>query len=146
MARFTNSDRADAAKEAVTRILNDAKKEVDALFALQDGLADMSDVSRIYARYGFVNESGWEQTRPLQCRKDELLWELPEGMRADEAEGLLAAFGAVSVNIEDPFDDELLRQVPHPAALILSETEDDPEDLDDLELVGIALYEKKILH
>lgn len=144
-ARFKDSFTAACARKAISDSLAAAEKEVSDLFKKKDGVADSSDIYAIYARYGFQNDCGWRQQTPLIQEEVMIFWEIPDGMLVEEAEQLLSAFGAFSVRREDVFDNELLRRVPHPAALFLSEIED-VRDFDEDDLFFGESCEKKILH
>ena len=144
-ARFKNNSAADRAHQAVNDTLATAQKEVAALFAQQGGVADASDVAAIYVKYGFRNDCGWQQDTPIWVEEATLYWEIPDGMHLDEAEQLLLAFGAISIKQESAFEDDLMRIVPHPAALFLSELEDMP-DFDDDEPSCFESCDKKTIH
>jgi hypothetical protein len=145
MAQFSDELLAETVCDAVNAALSDAAREVDALFAAQNGVADIGDVSQIYLRHGFHNDSGWQQYRPLSLDNDCIIWEIPEGMNVQEAEQLLSAFGAISLMVEDETEDDLIRQVPHPAALFLSEFDDSLDSEEDEHSPGHT-EEKKTLH
>jgi hypothetical protein len=144
-ARFKDVFTATCARKTISDSLTAAEKEVSDLFEKKGGIADSSDIYIIYSRYGFRNDCGWRQETPLSQEDSIIYWEIPDGMMVDEAEQLLLAFGALSVHREDIFDDELLRRVPHPAALFLSEIED-IRDFDEDDLCFSESCEKKILH
>ena len=145
VAQFPDDLLAETVCDAVNDALTDAAREVDALFERQNGIADIGDVAQIYLRHGFRNDSGWQQYRPLIADNDVLIWEIPEGMNVQEAEQLLSAFGAVSLMVENEAEDDLLSQVPHPAALFLSEF-DESFDNDDDDAPSSLIEEKKTLH
>lgn len=145
VAQFPDDVLAETVCEAINEALSNAAREVDALFERQNGVANIAEVSEIYLRYGFHNDSGWQQYRPLTAENDFLFWEVPEGMKLEEAEQLIAAFGAVSLMVENDADDALLREVPHPAALFLSEI-DDAFDTDDDDPIILHSEKKKTFH
>jgi hypothetical protein len=144
-ARFKNNPAAEFVKKAVTDTLSSAEKEVTALFERGGGVADSHEVSAVYKRYGFYNDCGWQQSRPIFVEGSTLFWEIPDGMLMEEAEQLLVALGALSVRREDYLDEDLLKNVPHPAALFLSELEE-LQDFDDDDIVGMEGCDKKTIH
>ena len=144
-AQYQGVAQAQTVRDAINEALYNAAREVDKLFTKQNGKADIADVSKIYDRYGFRNDSGWQQIVPLEAVDKIVTWDIPEGMLIHEAEQLLTVLGAETITIEGEKDDELLRQVPHPAALFLSEL-DETIELDEEELLGVLTEEKKILH
>jgi hypothetical protein len=145
VAQFRDETQAETVCEAINDAVFSAAREVDTLFEAQGGVANIADVARIYQRYGFRNESGWQQYSPVLTDGQMVVWEIPEGMDIHEAEQLIAAFGAISLSIENDGDDELLRQVPHPAALFLSEL-DETYELEEEEHHTAHVEEKKTLH
>lgn len=146
VARFIDAEHADIARQEVNAVLRDAQGEIDDMFHRQEGIAQVCDVNTIYARYGFRNESGWQQTRTIRTTDDELIWELPDGMFVEDAQGLLAAYGALTITVDSTADDNLIQSVPHPAALYLSESDEDFEEIEDDDLTSFIALEKKILH
>ena len=144
-ARFKDNKVAEFVQKAVSDTLSSAEKDVTALFERGGGIAESHEVSAIYRRYGFHNDCGWQQTMPIFVEGSYLFWELPEGMPAEEAEQLLVALGALSVRREDDFEEDLLKNVPHPAALFLSELED-LQDFDDDESTFVEGCDKKTIH
>lgn len=144
-AQYQDITQAQTVRDAINEALYNAAREVDKLFSKQNGTAEIADVSRIYDRYGFRNDSGWQQLVPLETDEKVVTWDIPEGMLIHEAEQLLTVLGAETITLESEKDDELLRQVPHPAALFLSEL-DDAIELDEEEILGVLVEEKKILH
>lgn len=148
VARFVDENQATAAKDAVSKTLDHAEKEVQVLLERQNGIADSLDVSRIYARHGFANDSGWCQERPLSTAADELVWEIPEGMDVQEAKNLLVSFGALSVSVGvGRHGDDLLGAIPHPASLVLSDLDNDFDEIEEDDIFfSYAQSEKKILH
>jgi hypothetical protein len=145
IADFQDVSQAETVRDAVNEALYNAAREVDKLYKNQNGVADISDITGIYNRYGFRNDSGWQQLRPLKSDQQTVIWDVPEGMLVHEAEQLLTVLGAVSLSIESDEDDDLLRQAPHPAALFLSEL-DDIVDIDEDDFFAVYAEEKKILH
>jgi hypothetical protein len=146
-ARFNSVSTAENARKAISDALNAAEKEASLLFERQGGMAESRDIAAIYAGFGFKNDCGWQQARPLFLKDATLLWEIPEGMSEEEAEQWLSAYGALSIDREVPVeDDDLMYLVPHPAALFLAEIDEtqDFED-DDQALRGEGL-EKKTIH
>ena len=145
IARFKNNAEAENALKAVNDTLSAADKEVAAVFERQNGIAYASDVASVYVRHGFRNDCGWQQTTPIFVEESTLRWEIPDGMHLEDAEQLLQALGAISVREEETFDDDLLRRVPHPAALFLSEIED-MQDFDEDDVPCLEGFDKKTLH
>ena len=144
-ARFQTGASAEAAVDTVSSLLQSAQKETDALFASQNGIAESCQVAEIFARYGFHNDCGWRQETPLYVNDEAVQWRLPDGMNTSEAEQLLTSLGAVTIYQEESFEDEMLRSVPHPSALFLSEIEELPDFEEDDAQWGDSC-EKKILH
>jgi hypothetical protein len=147
VARFVDVTQAEAARAVISKTLDHAEREVQTLFNRRDGVADAAEIGRIYERHGFANDSGWCQERPLSRAGEELLWEIPEGMDTGEAQDLLVSLGALSVTIGEETEDDILNVVPHPAAVFLTEMEDDFIDIEDEEcLLPYCQAEKKLLH
>lgn len=144
-ARFKNNHTAESVQIAVSSTLSAAQNDVAALFDRGGGIAESYEVSAIYTRYGFHNDCGWQQTTPIFVEGATLFWEIPDGMLIDEAEHLLAAFGALSIRTEDRFDEDLLQNIPHPAALFLSEIED-LQEFDEDDASRLEGWNKKTIH
>ncbi len=149
-ARYNTISTAEKALKALTETLSAAEKEATLLFERQGGMAESRDIAAIYTKFGFLNDCGWQQTRPIVLRDTTLFWELPEGMVEEEAAEWLTAFGPISIDRDALSDEEdLLGLVPHPAALFLSEL-DEMQDFDDDEQPsrgeGSEGLEKKTIH
>jgi hypothetical protein len=147
-ARFNSVSSAEHARETLSAALNSAEKEATAVFETQGGIAESSDIAAVYARYGFINDCGWQQLRPLALEDTALVWEIPEGMVIEEAEQWLSTLGAISIHPKDPtFDEDVLCRIPHPAALFLAEI-DEMQDFDDEEQQSLRGEgcEKKTIH
>ena len=147
IGHFVDVTQAEAASAVISKTLDHAEREVQALFNRRNGVAEAAEVGRIYERHGFTNDSGWHQERPLSHAGEELLWEIPEGMDVAEAQNLLVSLGALSVTIDEETNDDVLTAIPHPAAVFLAEMENDFIDIDDEErLLPYCQSEKKLLH
>jgi hypothetical protein len=145
VASFPDSKRAEEARGAIQDILDRARVEVDSLFERQGGVADISDVKAIYARFGFRNDVGWAQEQPVIADGNEMIWEVPAGMVLEEAQLLLLALGAQDMTIQPNDEDESWLQSFHPLARLFWDDEPDVADVEK-ELVRPILVEKKILH
>ncbi len=144
-AQFSNSSTAEYAKNAICLLLNNAEKEVNALFNIQDGRADSCQILAIYARYGFKNDCGWIQSFPIRIENGLLFWDLPEGMLPENAEHCLQLFGAISIRRGCFDDDSLTEFVPHPSVLFPSELSDFL-DIDEDDSVCFVESHKKTFH
>lgn len=146
IASFDSPREAQTASARVESMLESARQEVTDLFAAQGGVADVADVTRIYARYGFTNESAWEQSEPLRRQGADVVWDAPAGLDLDEVESLLSTLGARSVLMHRLISDEPWQDAPHPMTIVVSEEEwvllspDDDEPFRQLPRV------KKVLH
>jgi hypothetical protein len=146
VARFSDAAMAETAKIAISQVLKSAEAEVADLFKLQDGVANTADISKIYTQYGFVNDIGWQQEQPLIAHREELVWDIPEGLVLEEAQVLLAALGAQIIDVGIMETEESWRSAPHPAVGFPMDDEFDFSELDEEDLVRETLPIKKILH
>ncbi len=150
VANFSDASMAKKACDRIGALLTEAKRETDELFVRQNGFAESGDVAGIYARYGFYNDVGWQQNRPLVAEGDVLVWDTPSGLRLEEAQTVLLAFGAQAVAAQALDDDAPWRSTSHPMAM--SFTDDDIEFFDasiDEEDEGAIIEfvtSKKLLH
>lgn len=150
VANFSDPSTAKQACDRIRALLEEAKRETDELFVRQNGFAESGDVADIYARYGFRNDVGWHQERSLVAEGDVLLWETPSGLRLEEAQTVLLAFGAQAVAAQALDDDEPWRFSSHPMAMPLSDEDIELLDsfIDEEDDGGIVeiVTSKKLLH
>ncbi|MCP4676513.1 MAG: hypothetical protein GY854_13565 [Deltaproteobacteria bacterium] len=146
IASFDDPLRAETARETIENMLVQAGKEVDDLFERQGGIADISDVTEIYIRYGFYNDIGWKHETPLVAVGNELLWELPEGLVIEEAQMVLLALGAQTTTLQIEEGRELWREALHPSTRFLLEGESILADIEEEEQIAPFSIAKKILH
>ena len=146
VAQFSDISHAQSAAAAIEAMLRTAEEQVEDLFAAQGGVADMADLTAIYARQGFFNDNGWRHETPLVTDGDELIWELPEGFVIEEAEVLLLAFGAESIEVGPDGDDEPWRHSFPPVAMMPVEDEVDSLELDEEDSSVPPAPTKKLLH
>lgn len=123
VAAFDSGTQAQTAAAQIEAMLEAASIEVEELFALQDGVAEAADVTRIYARHGFTNESAWEQSEPLRVQGSELIWDAPSGLKLEEVESLLSTLGARGVVMQRIVDEEPWHGAPHPMTVVVSDEE-----------------------
>lgn len=146
IAQFSDAGQAESARVKIEEMLTMAQNEVDALFAKQGGVAEAADVASIYSRYGFHNDIGWQYDVPIITSDDELYWELPEGLVAEEAELLLLALGAQAMTMGSMAGREFWREGFYPMAFMAVDDDDDFFDPAEDELSPRAMPDKKILH
>ena len=146
LARFSDAMQAEVAKSTIEEMLASADEEVAKLLSAQGGIAEMADVTRIYARYGFKNDAGWKNEDGLNASGQDIIWAMPEGMFANDAEILLMALGAQFVAVEPDIEPAFWPNGPHPEEYLRLTGEIDWIDSDEEELQLPALPEKKILH
>ncbi|MCU0663266.1 MAG: hypothetical protein MUC50_13190 [Myxococcota bacterium] len=123
VAAFDSPREAEEATARVESLLEAARREVNELFLVQGGVADITDVTRIYACYGFTNQSAWEQADPLRVQGSEVVWDAPAGVDLEEVEALLSTLGARGVVMQRLVDEEPWHQAPHPMTVVVSEEE-----------------------
>lgn len=150
VSQFADAAQAEAARSTIEGMLTSAGREVEELFKSQGGIADIREVSEIYARYGFSNNYGWNHEKPLVAIEEELFWEVPQGMVLEEAQILLLALGAQMVAVRLENDDELWSHPFPPLAWLPLEEDCDfcgqEEEDEEEESPRLASSEKKILH
>ncbi|MCP4606967.1 MAG: hypothetical protein GY847_41725 [Proteobacteria bacterium] len=147
ITRFADPVGAETARSTIEEMLNCAEKEVDELFVRQGGIAEVADISNIYARFGFQNDIGWRHETPIISSGDELIWELPEGLILEEAQVLLLALGAQAIAVQVNEEEEQWRQALHPIAMLfLEEDRDFLEHEDEESIRPSSSIIKKILH
>ena len=140
---------AEAARAArsLNSMLDEVREEVSDLFSRQDGVADAAAITRVYARLGLRNETGWEQERPVIASGKEVLWELPEGAYPEDAEAILWSVGARDISLHEAAEEEPWRDAPHPmmAMEIIDEDADAPE-AEEEDGISLARSDKRTLH
>lgn len=146
VAHFGDVSSAQSAAAAIEAMLRTAEERVEELFLAQGGVADMADLTAIYARQGFFNDIGWRHETPIVTDGDELIWELPEGFVIEEAEVLLLAFGAESIEIGQTADEEPWRHSLPPAAMMPIEDEIESLELEEEDSSVTPAPTKKLLH
>ncbi len=115
-ALFAGDDEAMNAVASINAALEDAAVEADALFDSRGGVVESADLDRVYTRFGLRNTNGWRQERPLLASGCEVLWPLPAGAPAGDAEQLLVSHGAKAVRVIDGSNDGW-KAAPHPLAI-----------------------------
>ncbi len=147
VARFSDAQKAEAAKTTIEGMMSSAEDEVEVMFEKQDGMAESDDIAKIYTKYGFRNHCGWKHERPIITIGEEIIWEMPEGMFGEDATVLLIALGAQVLATESDDEDEQWQQAPYPLPYVPLE-EDDPDfsEAEEEESPWPAFSNKKILH
>lgn len=147
VAWFSEPAGANAAKSTIETILKSAKQEIDGLFSSGGGIASSADVSWICSRYGLRNCASWDWKHFLQTNGEDLIWEAPEDLNADDARSLLLSLGAVGVEILGQGDDDP-PWLSHPyfMATMLCDDEIECRDRDEDDPLSGSDKQKRILH
>jgi len=147
LARFASPIAAEAAREALESIIEEASAEVAELFEQRGGEAEAAEVSAIFARHGLGDAIGWEVEHPIASCGADIAWTLAPGADADDAEELVRQLGAVNVAVQEiEGEDEEWRGAPHPMVLPVPGEEIDPFDGDDDEPASSDATRNRTLH
>jgi len=147
VSTFNGPVEATTARKTLRATLDDLAGEVRELFSTQGGIVDCEQIAKIYARAGLHNDVGWQQDKPLTVKGAELIWELPEGAHAEDAENLLVSLGAISVVAHlTSADDEDWRSAPAPFPIPDGFLEDEYEGAEPDEDYATQNVPKRTLH
>jgi hypothetical protein len=146
IARFKDPGTAEMARSTIEEMLHSASKEVDSLFASRGGIAESTDVEKIWAKYGFRNDVGWTQQRPIIASGNEIKWDVPLGVEFEDVQLLLLSLGAQFFSLQPSEEDELYLGNLHPLmARPTSELGMGLEEHDE-EILRPLCLRKKLLH
>ena len=148
IARFKSSAEAEEGQASLEYIFDEVATKTSELFSEQNGVADISDVAKIYARHGLRNDVGWEQDYPVLASDKDLAWALPAGAYIEDAQNLLLTLGATHVAVHHQNEDsEEWRFAPHPMMMSIIEEEYNFEsELEDEESFSVISLQKRTLH
>lgn len=146
VVRFADESSALNACSTIEAMLGSARAEVETLFAEGDGVADGNAVNRIYAKYGFRNDVGWSQQRPLEVTGKEIKWDVPLGVELEDVQLLLLSLGAKAISLQ-PEEEEFLGNL-HPLSMSFEGdfevSEDEEQEAE--EFTRPPEFKKKLLH
>lgn len=142
---FESKEDAIHCKNTLDDTFDQIKDEVNQLFERQDGEATVEDISKLYAKYGLVNDNGWEQDMPIIVKDQDLAWALPSGANVEDLRNMMESMNPVQISTHDQSSTlEEWKLYPHPAVIPLPDDYDEEDD--DFIEDEITISPKRLLH
>jgi hypothetical protein len=127
VAQFSTPYDAKLCKDTLSAIFEKINYQTDQIFKAQQGEASLDDISHIYAQYGFINETGWEQNTPIIQEDVSIIWVLPAGAHIEDAEDLLESMKPLKIEIHrrEGIKEEW-QMYPYPAVMPIPDEDELP--------------------